>query len=565
MPAPKLIGVASEASWYGLPYGVLVTAATWAAQGYRVLVVDAEPADLALTSLAHAQPQRGDDAPFVELLRDRGARPGAVVVTETLGAALHKDLSAGLVAVVPAYDEMPSRRPVAPGASLVTSVRERLQRVELNGRMADLVLVSLPPLDTPFGVAVAANLLDVLVLITSAKGTSLRRTQRSLAELGALRGEAMPVHLCERMGAKGRDAEADNAAWLHHLKALPELTFYDLTPADFRALPGAAPLLADFTRLAHHLRAQHGLLHPDPKARVQEAQAQRDPARLLDGFGQLLLDNKDEALEFYRKTMAVVEGSRVAVVQAVRAVAESPVCDVNNLAYVFRYAIQKFRLSEPDPLAALMDQHGHTLLAALRAREIREAHERVLIDVADARLHHAWLLRQNGQPTGDMELVAERLLMEAGETVVKAGDALRMALALGTHARLAEHGRNLELAQDLLKLAMADGAEPELARRHALDVLWDVVQATKDDEVAAAHKRLAESVLRESPGYAHANLIVAYHRLGDNQTALEHFGHLFVVDRKAFFQVAKSPAFAGFFDGIGTPDYFNSAQKKGDL
>ena len=66
--------------------------------------------------------------------------------------------------------------------------------------------------------------------------------------------------------------------------------------------------------------------------------------RPFDGFGQLLLDNKDEALEFYRKTMAVVEGSRVAVVQAVRAVAESPVCDVNNLAYVFRYAIQKFRL-----------------------------------------------------------------------------------------------------------------------------------------------------------------------------------------------------------------------------
>jgi cellulose biosynthesis protein BcsQ len=192
MPAPKLIGVASEASWYGLPYGVLVTAATWAAQGYRVLVVDAEPADLALTSLAHAQPQRGDDAPFVELLRDRGARPGAVVVTETLGAALHKDLSAGLVAVVPAYDEMPSRRPVAPGASLVTSVRERLQRVELDGRVADLVLVSLPPLDTPFGVAVAANLLDVLVLITSAKGTSLRRTQRSLAELGAFGARPCP-------------------------------------------------------------------------------------------------------------------------------------------------------------------------------------------------------------------------------------------------------------------------------------------------------------------------------------------------------------------------------------
>ena len=62
MPAPKLIGVASEASWYGLPYGVLVTAATWAAQGYRVLVVDAEPAGLALTSLA-TRSRRGATTP----------------------------------------------------------------------------------------------------------------------------------------------------------------------------------------------------------------------------------------------------------------------------------------------------------------------------------------------------------------------------------------------------------------------------------------------------------------------------------------------------------------------
>ena len=563
MPAPKLIGVASEASWYGLPYGVLVTAATWAAQGYRVLVVDAEPADLALTSLAHAQPQRGDDAPFVELLRDRGARPGAVVVTETLGAALHKDLSAGLVAVVPAYDEMPSRRPVAPGASLVTSVRERLQRVELDGRVADLVLVSLPPLDTPFGVAVAANLLDVLVLITSAKGTSLRRTQRSLAELGALRGEAMPVHLCERMGAKGRDVEADNAAWLHHLKALPELTFYDLTPADFRALPGAAPLLADFTRLAHHLRAQHGLLHPDPKARVQEAQAQRDPARLLDGFGQLLLDNKDEALEFYRETMAVLEGSRVAVVQAVRAVAESPVCDVNNLAYVFRYAIQKFRLAEPDPLAVQLDEHGERLLAALRAGEIREGHERLLIDVADARLHHAWLLREHGQPTGDMERVAERLLMEAGETVVKAGDALRMALTLGTHARLAQHGRNLELAQDLLKLAMADGLPPTQARRRALDVMWRFIRATGDESLVDEHKALSERILHESPGYAHANLILSYSRRGDNRTAVEHLAKLLFVDREVFDRVVQDPLYNDFFEHIGSSSFYKSAPKKG--
>jgi hypothetical protein len=397
------LSAASEASWYGLPYGVLVTAATWAAQGYRVLVVDAEPADLALTSLAHAQPQRGEDASFVELLRDRGVWPGAVDVTETLRAVLGQERPSGSVALIPAYDDMPSRRPAAPGASLVRSVRDRLQRVELGGRVADLVLVSLPPLDTPFGVAIAANLLDALVVITSAKGPALRRVQRSLAELGALRGEAMPVHLCERMGAKGRDAEVDDAAWLYHLKALPELTFYDLTPADFRALPGAKPLLADFTRLAHHLRGQHDLLHPDGKTRVQEAQAQRDPARLLDGFGQLLLDNKTEALKFYRDTMAVLEGSRVAVVQAVRAVAESPVCDVNDLAYVFRYAIQKFRLAEPDPLAAQMAEHAERLLAALRAGEIRECHERVLIDVADARLHHAWLLRQRGQPTGDME------------------------------------------------------------------------------------------------------------------------------------------------------------------
>jgi hypothetical protein len=563
MPAPKLIGVASEASWYGLPYGVLVTAATWAAQGYRVLVVDAEPADLALTSLAHAQPQRGEDASFVELLRDRGVWPGAVDVTDTLRAVLGQERPSGSVALIPAYDDMPSRRPAAPGASLVRSVRDRLQRVELGGRVADLVLVSLPPLDTPFGVAIAANLLDALVVITSAKGPALRRVQRSLAELGALRGEAMPVHLCERMGAKGRDAEADDAAWLHHLKALPELTFFDLTPADFRALPGAKPLLADFTRLAHHLRAQHDLLHPDGKTRVQEAQAKRDPARLLDGFGQLLLDNKTEALKFYRDTMAVLEGSRVAVVQAVRAVAESPVCDVNNLAYVFRYAIQKFRLAEPDPLAAQMAEHADRLLAALRAGEIHECHERVLIDVADARLHHAWLLRQSGQPTGDMELEAERLLMEAGETVVKAGDALRMALTLGTHARLAEHGRNLELARELLKLAMADGLPPEVARRHCLDVLWDFVRATDNEDFAEQHHQLTRQVLRESPGYGHANLILVYTRQGDKRTAMEHFAKLFFADREVFDLVAQDPTFDDFFEHIGSSSFYKSAPKKG--
>lgn len=230
MLAPKLIGFASETSWYGLPYGVLVTAGVWAAQGLRVLVVDAEPADLALTSLAHAQPQRGSQGAFVDLLRDRGVWPSAVDVSETLRAVLDQGKLLGSVSVVPAYDNMPSRRPAAPGASVVRAARDRLQRVELGGRVADVVLVSLPPLDSPFGVAVAANLLDALVLITSAKAPALRRAGRSLAELGARRGEAMPVHLCERMGAQGREDARDDAAWLHHLKALPELTFYDLTP-----------------------------------------------------------------------------------------------------------------------------------------------------------------------------------------------------------------------------------------------------------------------------------------------------------------------------------------------
>jgi hypothetical protein len=100
--------------------------------------------------------------------------------------------------------------------------------------------------------------------------------------------------------------------------------------------------------------------------------------------------------------------------------------------------------------------------------------------------------------------------MEAGETVVKAGDALRMALTLGTHARLAEHGRNLELAQDLLKLAMADGLPPTQARRRALDVLWRFIQATGDESLADEHKALAERILHESPGYAHVNLMGSY-------------------------------------------------------
>ena len=563
MLSPKLIGFASETSWYGLPYGVLVTAGVWAAQGLRVLVVDAEPADLALTSLAHAQPQRGSQGAFVDLLRDRGVWPSAVDVSETLRAVLDQGKLLGSVSVVPAYDNMPSRRPAAPGASVVRAARDRLQRVELGGRVADVVLVSLPPLDSPFGVAVAANLLDALVLITSAKPPALRRAGRSLAELGARRGDAMPVHLCERMGAQGREDARDDAAWLHHLKALPELTFYDLTPADFRALAHAAPLVADFTALAEHLHDQHGLPHPDPKARVQEAQAKGDAALLLDGFAELLRDDKAGALKFFREELAVLEGSRAAAVQAARAVADSPVCDADDLAFVVRYAVQKFRLAEPDPLAATMDSLGERLLVALRAGALRERQVRALIDVADARLHHAWLLRTRGQPTGDMERDAELLLMEAGETVEAAGDALRLALTLGTHARLAEHGRNLELAQDLLKLAMADGLAPTQARRRALDILWRFIRATGDEALVDQHKALSERILTESPGYAHANLILSYAWRGDKRTALEHFARLFVADPVVFHLVAQDPLYEDAFEHIGSPSFYKSAPKKG--
>jgi hypothetical protein len=153
--------------------------------------------------------------------------------------------------------------------------------------------------------------------------------------------------------------------------------------------------------------------------------------------------------------------------------------------------------------------------------------------------------------------------MEAGETVVKEGDALRMALTLGTHARLAEHGRNLELAQELAQAGDGGWAAARGGAAHCLDVLWDFVRATDNEDFAEQHHQLTRQVLRESPGYGHANLILVYARQGDKRTAMEHFAKLFFADREVFDLVAQDPTFDDFFEHIGSSSFYKSAPKKG--
>ena len=79
------------------------------------------------------------------------------------------------------------------------------------------------------------------------------------------------------------------------------------------------------------------------------------------------------------------------------------------------------------------------------------------------------------------------------------------------------------------------------------------------------HHLLAGHVLRESPGYGHANLILSYTRRGDKRTASEHYAKLCLVDRAVYELVSQNPTLSDFFDNIGTPHFFQSAQKKGDL
>jgi hypothetical protein len=119
------------------------------------------------------------------------------------------------------------------------------------------------------------------------------------------------------------------------------------------------------------------------------------------------------------------------------------------------------------------------------------------------------------------------------------------------------------MALSFIQLVMTSYVNPAQARRRALDTLNDFYMASKDKTLRAQHKALAESIVHESPAYAHYNLILAFARLGDKLTACEHLVELGKVDVERFRMVFADPDMDVFLAGAGQSDFYSPGPKRG--
>jgi hypothetical protein len=271
------------------------------------------------------------------------------------------------------------------------------------------------------------------------------------------------------------------------------------------------------------------------------------------------------------KSLAGNGATRRSTVEALRAMVDYGQLSEERIAWAFRYAVQRFRPEEPDPLSAYLVEVGRRLLEGVREEVIHARRTRVLIDVASALVQHVVYLNKLERPVGELPREAELLLLEAAGDASEAdgpeavGDLVWLADVLSRHAPLVGHTRHAELAVDLVSLAIQKGAPVERAHRKLLDVYWSFQTAALDPGIWRQHKALAESMLKSDPGYAHYNLIAVWAFAGDKEQASEHFRLLGVVDPARFMLALKDPTLKKYFTGIGTPEFFNAVPMKDDL
>lgn len=559
MRSPVFVGLIELDPQPWVDIGALVVAQQLALPGHRVVVIDADPCSAMLTSWARGAAASG--AALWPLIG--GWAPDELRSCSRAVAELLQDEESGPIGVMCATEDAPERRPPAPSARSIRGARERLGRLRLDGEPVEIVLVRLPPLSVPLGVALAANLCDALVPILPPTPAALGRGMRALNEVGALRGEPLrlyPVELC----ADEPWAPAE-ALWLAALRVLPV--------GRVRPWPSAEPRLAgvpratsaqrdDLRDLADTLLLQLDLAHPDAVEHVMRADALGDGQGAYDGFARMLAQDPPEALRFFGEVLAKRASTRKSAVEALRAMVDSPRIDAEDLAWAFKYAIQKFRPEEPDPLAAFMHQLGERLLEAQRHGLIEEGQTRLQIDVADALLKHADYLQSIGQPTDGLELRAEHMLLAVAPKVTEPQEALRLAVVLSHHAERARHSRNAALAMMLLRRGLGAKREPVVLLNKACDVLGPFLVAGDDPAVLAQHREYATALLPLDPGAAHYNLIYSFTYAGDKEQAYRHFALLAEADPDRFRLAALDPTLRAFFDGIGTPDFFNAVPKK---
>lgn len=568
MSAPLLIGLTELDQQPWADVGALLLAHAWASFGYRVVLIDGDPASAMLSGWTHTLP---DDGPaLMTLLRDWAAGVVCTPATDAVLTLLRDEAVSGEIGVMRASDDGAADRELAPSARAVRAARRALLRAFVLEERADIVLVRLPPLSTHLGVTFAANLVDVLVPMIAPTAEALHRADAALSQAQSLRGAEQLVLPVELSAVGHWRREATEALWLHHLSLVPALRVRPPQPGAVAGRP-LASLVEDMQALADAVRLQTRLAHPDAKEQVWESDALEDGPGAYSGFMRLLREHPSEALEFFTKSLSGKGATRRSTVEALRAMVDYGQLSEERIAWAFRYAVQRFRPEEPDPLSGYMVEVGRRLLEGVREEIIHVRRTRVLIDVASALVQHVVYLNKQERPVGELPREAELLLLEAAGDASEAdgpeavGDLMWLADVLSRHAQIVGHTRHAELATDLIQIAMSKGRSLGQARRTALDVLWSFQTAAQDQAIWRQHKALAESMLTSDPGYAHYNLIAVWAFAGDKEQASEHLRLLGVVDPELFMSALKDPTLKEYYLGIGTPEFFNAVPMKDDL
>lgn len=568
MPHPVAVIGLSEInpqSWVDL--GVLAVAQQLAAVGHQVVVLDADPLSVLLTPWVTRIEPLGPpmDVLLTQWLRGLVPTP----ITERLAALFGEDEGIGAVGVVHATnatDDLPERRPAPPTTRALRLMRESLNSLTLAGEAVDVVLVRLPPLSTPSGVALGANLVDVLVPLLPPTASAIRQTAKALHQLTTLRGRRPVLFPVEISPEEEWTRAATEPLWLAGLGVVPLCRVrpgpeFGTTANAPRALgPTLGP---DFQNVADELRLQLSLPHPFGQERLWEADALNDAAGAYNAFLSLIEEEAVEALRFFGESLSGRGATRATAVEALRAMVDSGRYDDDDLAWVFKYVVQRFRAEERDPRAEFMLTVATRLLRSAEAGLIPERLPRVVIDAAEAMVHAANYRDSRGERGFELLPEAERLLMKVGLQVNEAPDIIRLVATLGVHARVSGKDDHCGVALALLNLAMKTIRKPAQARQKALDVLNDFYVASKDEALNKKHMALALSIVDESPACAHYNLILAFSRNGDKFTASEHLIALGKVDPEQFRKVFEDPDMDVFLGGHGNDDFYSPGPKRG--
>ena len=562
MRTPVFVGLIELEQQPWVDVGALVLAHQLSVPGHRVVVIDGDPCSAYLSDWVRALPEQG--AALLPLLHNWMSPTEVTPATQALADLVH-DEPMGDIGVMRAADDAFERRPVAPSARAVRTLRKTLAGLTLGGEPVDIVLVRLAPLSSNFGTALAANLCDVLIPIIEPTPSALRRASDALVRVSALRGEPLPIFPVEMSTEDPWDVNTNKALWLTLLRLMPM--------SRARPSPIGQPrlehvfrltreLASDFRDLADALLLQLDLAHPNAEEHVMRGDALNDAQGVYDGFGRMLEEDAPVAIKFYYDVLAQKGSTRKSTVAALRAMDHSPKCDYDDVAWGFKYAIQKFRPAEPDALAEYMNELGECLLASLRAGLVEDGKTRLLIDVADAMLKCANYREHIKQPVEELAGRAERLLLEAAGEVTKPEDSIRLAYVLSLHADLIKDARHAELAYHFLVLSFNGDLNVDQVRLSALDVLGRLADISRDPIFISRHRQLAESLASQFPGYAHVNLILSWTFSDDKRKATRHLAMLGATDYDKFEKALEDPTLKPYLKDIGTPEFYNAVPKK---